>query len=92
MMVDEAGSLGLSNGDRRMAALKLLVVEDDIASLALMSEVFTSLEAEVRPVRDGREAAGLIDKERFDGIFLDLEMPNMHGFELAKRIPQFILE
>jgi len=69
-----------------MASLKLLVVEDDIASLELMAEVFTSLEAEVRPVSDGREAASLIDKEKFDGIFLDLEMPNMHGFELAKRI------
>src|SRR5579863_3485469 len=69
-----------------MASLKLLVVEDDIPSLELMAEVFTSLEAEVRPVSDSREAAGLIDKEKFDGIFLDLEMPNLHGFELAKRI------
>lgn len=69
-----------------MASLKLLVVEDDIASLELMAEVFTSLEAEVRPVSDSREAAGLIDKEKFDGIFLDLEMPNLHGFELAKRV------
>ena len=69
-----------------MPSLKLLLVEDDIASLELMSEVFRSLEAEVRPVSDSREAAGLINKERFDGIFLDLEMPNLNGFELAKRI------
>jgi len=69
-----------------MASLKLLVVEDDIASLELMAEVFTSLEAEVRPVSDSREAAGLIDKEKFHGIFLDLEMPNLNGFDLAKRI------
>jgi len=69
-----------------MASLKLLVVEDDIASLELMAEVFTSLEAEVRPVSDSRKAAGLIDKEKFDGIFLDLEMPNLNGFDLAKRI------
>ena len=69
-----------------MASLKLLVVEDDIASLELMTEVFTSLEAEVRPVSDSREAAGLINQEKFDGIFLDLEMPNLNGFELATRI------
>jgi CheY-like chemotaxis protein len=69
-----------------MPSLKLLVVEDDLASLELMSEVFRSLEAEVRPISDSQEAAGLIDGEKFDGIFLDLEMPNLNGFELAKRI------
>jgi CheY-like chemotaxis protein len=69
-----------------MASLKLLIVEDDIASLELMTEVFTSLEAEVRPVSDSQNAAGLVNRERFDGIFLDLEMPNLHGFDLARLI------
>jgi CheY-like chemotaxis protein len=69
-----------------MASLKLLIVEDDIASLELMAEVFTSLNADVRPVSDSREAADLVDKEKFDGIFLDLEMPNLNGFDLASQI------
>jgi len=69
-----------------MPSLKLLVVEDDIPSLELMTEVFTSLEAEVRPVSDGLEAAALVNQERFDGIFLDLELPSLHGFDLAYRI------
>jgi CheY-like chemotaxis protein len=69
-----------------MVSLKLLIVEDDIASLELMTEVFTSLEAEVRPVSDSQQAAGLVNQERFDGIFLDLEMPNLHGFDLARLI------
>jgi CheY-like chemotaxis protein len=69
-----------------MVSLKLLIVEDDIASLELMTEVFTSLEAQVRPVSDSQKAAGLVNQERFDGIFLDLEMPNLHGFDLARLI------
>lgn len=69
-----------------MALLKLLVVEDDIASLELMTEVFTSLKAEVCPISDSEKAADLVNREKFDGIFLDLEMPNMNGFELARRI------
>jgi len=68
--------------------LKVLVVEDDALSLELMCEVLSSVDAEVRPVSDGREAAELVAKERFDGIFLDLQMPMMHGFELAARIRQ----
>lgn len=69
-----------------MTALKLLVVEDDPASLELMTEVFTSLKANVRPVSDSRHAAVLVNQERFDGIFLDLEMPDLHGFDLARLI------
>jgi DNA-binding response OmpR family regulator len=69
-----------------MGPLKLLVVEDDPASLELMAEVFTSLKAEVCSVSDSQNAADLVNQERFDGIFLDLEMPNLHGFDLARRI------
>jgi CheY-like chemotaxis protein len=69
-----------------MTALKLLVVEDDAASLELMNEVFTSLKAEVRPVNDSEKAAGMVNQEKFDGIFLDLEMPKLNGFDLARVI------
>jgi CheY-like chemotaxis protein len=66
--------------------LRLLVVEDDIASLELMAEVFISLKADVCPVSDSQQAAILVNREKFDGIFLDLEMPNLHGFELAQKV------
>jgi CheY-like chemotaxis protein len=69
-----------------MRSLKLLLVEDDPLSLELMGEVFTSMKAHVRPTNDGEQAAALVAQEKFDGIFLDLEMPKMHGFELAHRI------
>jgi CheY-like chemotaxis protein len=66
--------------------LKLLVVEDDLASLELMSEVFTSLKAEVRSVSESKKAASMVDREKFDGIFLDLEMPDLNGLDLARLI------
>ena len=69
-----------------MTPLKVLVVEDDPASLELMTEVFTSLKAEVCAVNDSAEAVGIINHERFDGIFLDLEMPNLNGFDLARLV------
>ena len=69
-----------------MASLKLLIVEDDAASLELMTEVFTSLQAEVCPVSDSEKAVGLVNQQRFDGIFLDLEMPSPNGFQLARLI------
>ena len=71
-----------------MAPLKLLVVEDDLPCLELMTEVFTSLQADVKPVSESERAAALVNQERFDGIFLDLEMPHLHGFDLARLIRQ----
>jgi CheY-like chemotaxis protein len=69
-----------------MQPLKLLVVEDNIPSLELMTEVFISLKAEVRPINDSQKAAAIVNQEKFDGIFLDLEMPNLNGFELARLV------
>jgi len=69
-----------------MGSLKLLVVEDDLPSLELMEEVFTSLQADVRPINNSETAAALGSKEKFDGIFTDLEMPRVHGFDLTNRI------
>jgi CheY-like chemotaxis protein len=69
-----------------VSLLKLLVVEDDVPSLELMREVFTSLEAEVCAVENSENAAALINQRRFDGIFLDLGMPSPDGFQLARLI------
>ena len=51
-----------------------------------MTEVFTYLKAEVRPVSDSEKAVGIVNQEKFDGIFLDLEMPKLNGFDLARMI------
>ena len=69
-------------------ALKLLVVDDDPASLELITSVFTSLAADVRPVAESPRAVDLVNKERFDGIFLDVEMPAVNGFEIAHIVRQ----
>jgi CheY-like chemotaxis protein len=69
-----------------MQPLKLLIVEENIASLGLMSEVFTSLKADVRPVSDSEKAWGMVNQEKFDGIFLELEMRRLDGFGLARLI------
>ncbi len=69
-----------------MQLLKVLIVEDNIASLELMTEVFTSLNAEVRAFSDSEKAVGVVNEEKFDGIFLDLEMPKLNGFDLARLI------
>jgi|SRR6267142_1151487 len=65
--------------------LKVLVVDDDPATLRLMREVFSTVDIDVYPMEDSEGAARLIEREKFDGIFLDLEMPKVRGHELTRR-------
>jgi uncharacterized protein (TIGR02266 family) len=67
-------------------SLKVLVVEDDLPNLEMMNEILCSGEVEVRPISDSEIASALVAAERFDGIFVDLEMPKVHGLELVRRI------
>ena len=69
-------------------ALRVLVVDDDIPVLNLICEVLTSLGAEARPVSDSRQASILIRQEKFDGIFLELLMPEVGGIALTRQIRQ----
>lgn len=69
-----------------ICALKLLVVEDDLPSLELMSEVLKSMEVQVYAVSDSQNAASMVVEQKFDGIFADLQMPGMDGFDLIRRI------
>jgi len=71
--------------------LKLLVAEDDVASLELLVELLRSLKAEVHASNDSEEVAKLIERKAFDGIFLDLGMPGLSGFDLAKLIRDSVL-
>ena len=68
------------------AQLKVMVVDDDQLTLEMIGTVLTTEGVEVIGLRDPREAGALIEKERFDGVFLDLTMPRLNGLELAGRI------
>lgn len=68
--------------------LRVLVVEDDLRTLELMREVLSHLGVDVHLINDSQHAVTLINREKFDGIFLDLMMPKVDGFELARRIRQ----
>lgn len=68
------------------APLKVLVVEDEQAALELLAEILSSEGAAVTTANNGLEAAALINREKYDGIFLDLVIPGIDGWELSRQI------
>jgi len=67
-------------------ALKILVVDDEQDILKLVKGLLEPLGVEVLGLADSREAAQRVNKEKFDGVFLDSRMPYLDGFGLAKSI------
>lgn len=68
--------------------MKILVVDDSKTHLHYISEILISLEHEVITAISGEIALELFSYLKPDLIILDVNMPNMDGFELAKKIRQ----
>jgi CheY-like chemotaxis protein len=67
-------------------SLKVLVIDDDKVSLELMKETLSALGVDVWTCQDSEEAYRRINVDRFDGVFLDLLMPKLSGFDLTHAI------
>lgn len=66
--------------------IQILLAEDDKAMNALVRSYLTDNGYETTPCYNGREAMRLLDGKSFDMIITDVMMPEMDGFELARRV------
>jgi signal transduction histidine kinase len=65
---------------------KVLMVDDNQVNLDLGKELLESEGMLVVTVNGGAEALAMLETEQFDVIVLDCMMPDMDGFETARRI------
>ena len=63
--------------------IRILVVDNDPQVLQLITEVLTQMGTDVECVKSGLQAAALIEKEKYDGFFLDWTAPEIGGAELV---------
>jgi len=67
-------------------ARKILLVEDEEHERLLYTEELEKEGFEIKGVPDGSVAVQLIEKEDFDLVILDLQMPIIDGIEALGRI------
>lgn len=65
---------------------RILVVDDDDRNLRLMEALLAPLKHEVVLARNGIEALEKVEENPPDLIMLDILMPGMDGFEVARRL------
>lgn len=72
-----------------MNKLRTLIVDDELPAIAIVRlylESYTFIEF-VGSCSDGRSAIDLIRREKPDLVFLDIQMPEVSGFEVLRNIP-----
>ncbi len=70
-----------------MAGERILVVDDNPANLRLLRLLLSGESYEVRTADGAEEAITILEDFRPRLILMDLQMPGMNGFELARRKP-----
>ena len=65
---------------------QILAVDNDPKMLGMMGKVISQTGAMPRCVASSQLAADLVDRDKFEGVFLDWQMPEMNGVELVRRI------
>ena len=66
--------------------MKILLLEDDIILNEIIEEHLSDNGFDVITCEDGYEAQDLIYESKFDLLLLDVNVPNINGFELLKSL------
>ncbi|MFN8671340.1 MAG: response regulator [Candidatus Sericytochromatia bacterium] len=66
--------------------LNILVAEDNVINQKVLLKLLNKLGYEIDLARNGTDALNLVKKNNYDLIFMDIQMPDMNGFEATKKI------
>ena len=68
--------------------LNILLVEDHIINQRIITKIFNRLGYEITIVDNGLKAIQRFTEQKFDVIFMDMQMPHLNGLDATKQIRQ----
>lgn len=88
-VISTAGSeknMKVNEAIARLKGTRFLLVEDNEINLELTIELLSLIGVNVDTAGDGKEALEVLEREEFDGVLMDCQMPVMDGYEATRRI------
>ena len=71
---------------REMPARRVMIVDDNRDAAEMLGALLEALGAIVQVVYSGRAALDMLDRFDPDAVLLDIGMPEMDGYEVARRL------
>lgn len=78
-------SIGMED-TKMLAGIKVLVAEDNLINQKVVNITLSKQGAEVTVVNNGQQAIDAVQKDRYDVILMDLQMPEVDGYKATREI------
>src|SRR5690348_9659291 len=83
----DASLMGAKESDKR-PGIRVLAVDDERAASKLITLMLPSPSYHCTTANNGEEALVALQRERFDAVISDLQMPGVSGLELLAQVRQ----
>jgi signal transduction histidine kinase len=85
-LVVQLPCLSSNTGRRTEYGKRVLIVEDDPEQRELWLVALSDMDAEISAAKDGGEALKMVSDGRFDVCILDLNLPDISGYDLLRQL------
>lgn len=69
--------------------VKILAVDDDPVNLNVLVSILSTELYTITTVNSGEEALRILDEQQWDLMIIDVMMPHMSGYELARKVREY---
>jgi CheY-like chemotaxis protein len=75
-----------NQSDKNLKGLKILIAEDNKMNIMVLKKILAKWEVECDVAENGIQVLDLLKNKVYSLIFMDLQMPDMDGYEATKNI------